>query len=405
MSPPPPSQRYTAENAAAVRLTGRGTPTRGALQVRIVDSQLEQHRNAVGQHKHGAIRLHLENKATWGGNSPGSATVLSRLSCAAGLYSVSAETPTVEALSGCHRCLLQEQEIVTGPNDPIDPTYMLVQDSDGSLSDIRLLVDNGSGEYTDFASVKINKASHRVTLVLKHVTRRWLFEHHLLDSGDNTVVGNAKASIEASIGFMELPETPASLAPAGLPAGLALLVAKRHAIANEAHGPAELKMHCSLATTSGKVDATDDWRGTGRPRYTVATLDDERYVLVRALFRSRRPGMVHADGSQPATAYKPAAMVTPLTAVPITSMEDGSDEELQAMWTRLGLMTFKVAGPDRLCTIERLGTLPGYSSPVANGSQVVAVHAPWVGLRSATKRPDDDDDDGDVVDDDDDNDD
>ena len=396
---PPPSRRYTAKNAAGVHLAGRGTPRRGALRVCIIERELLQYQSACSNHLHSAIHLHLEDKASWAGTKAGSAPVLGKLSCAAGLYSVSAETPTVEAQSGCYRCLLQEQE--TDPDGPNNPTYMLVQAIDGSLDDMRLLVDTGDGKYTPLATVKINKTSHRVSLVLKHVSRRWLIEQHLLDSDVDDVVGNAKASIEGGVGFMELPEPPASLAPAGLPAGLAVLVAKRHAIAGEAHGPAELKMHCSLATTSGKVDATDDWRCTGYPRHTVATLDDKQHVIVRALFRSRRPGIVHADGSQPATAYEPAAMVTPLAVVPITTMEDG-DEELQAMWARLGLMAFEVAGPDYLCEIGRLGTLPGYSSPVANGSRVVAVHAPWVGLRSATKRHDegghaddgDDDDDG-----------
>jgi len=366
--------RYTASQQSDVRLTGRGLPTSGSHRVNVDPAEMEAYGAALGRHEAGALTFRLSDEATWGGQSPGSALFSATLRRATGTYDDVVEAPT-RVDWDFHQCLAQSGK-------PVE--WMLVQGEQAKLASRLMWTDNEGESWTCIADIAVRRATGVAIVSFKHVSRKFLIENRLLDANLDDVRGTAKAVATAEVSILEPPDTPASAAPAGLPCGLAELVSRHHAPAGQQYGCADVKVHCSAATLSGKVDAAENWRKTGHGRYTVATLTGGQHVIVRALFRSRSAW----DGRSTPPSFQQMAMVTPLKVVP-TEEEADATNRLAATWARLGLVLLEESGKDHLCRIEELVNLPGYSSPVAGGGRVVAAVAPWIGLRSTSKRADD----------------
>ena len=355
---------YTLNPGRPARLTGRGS----RLFLACVSSQeMAVYRAAQGDAN--AVELNFAITVTWGGSHAGHATAKDALKAAIGTYRAAVEAPAgVEG--GFHRYLVQSAG---------SPTFLLAQKLPNELQrlDLYWLQPGTEGaaavKYTKLAALDTTKTTGTTTIKFKK-DRRYLCQHALIDGDIAEVLGTAKPKAPAEVQFLGAPGLPASASPPGLAAGLAELVSAYYAKNGQEYGKAELRLHCSAATVSGKVDATENWRQTGRPRKTVASMGGQ-HVLVQALFRSRVIGDVP---------YHEHAIVTPLRAVANTT--SFNDDELLHLWGDLGLVFLERAGPDKLCPVAGLSNVKGYTTPIEAGGNVVAAIAPWVGLRSSTER-------------------
>ena len=124
-----------------------------------------------------------------------------------------------------------------------------------------------------------------------------------------------------------------------------------HSGLGEQYGPAEVKLHVSVASDHGRMSATEDWCKTGRPRMAVAK-HQGKHVLVRSVFRSRT-----AHGER----YQELAWVSPLKVIPSSA---AAGCEPGAVWLDLGLVLLGRAGEDRLVRVGGLAGVRGHATPV-----------------------------------------
>lgn len=291
-------------------------------------------------------------RAVWAGTSAGQAVGTRLLLNAAGRYQ-----PIAGNGDKTRRWL--QQTGAEGGNEP----WFLCQPESGVVKGIELhwrLI----GTRHHIATVKA--ATGGALELVFVISRKWLVEHKLLP---NTARPGKERMVRTVLPGVSLhqvvePDLPPSLAPAGLPAGLARLASARCKGDNLQYGPANVKTYRKVRLSHGG-------------RITAPAVADQggKKVLVRAFLTCQGDGMQLPEK---------LALVTPLAEV--ADVNPPNRPTRNAGWDCLGMALFGAAGADALCDVNELEPLRDYATPVTAGPGILAAVAPWIGARLSLSR-------------------